>query len=333
MKSFIKYSFIFCLAFAIAGAVGYFGVNLFTRSAKEIILPELKGKNILYVLETLTHLGLNPKLHGTQYDDDIPKYAITFQDPPAGTTIKKGRDVSIYISKGQKENIIPDLRQVPLKEALLLLEKKEFKPGTLSYVPSGDTIKDNIIAQYPPAFTTRARYSLCSLLVSKGPETRVQVMPDLEGMDLEDAVGLVEKQDLPVSKIHSKTDSNLAQGIVLSQIPEFGKPVSPHTPIELTINNTLAGLKMKPEDLKGLILVSHSLDPGFLKKHVRVETDMLGVTLDLFNEYFTPGKDINILIPGNIKTKIKIFIDHKLVKTRTIDPWNRDNDSGELLWE
>ncbi len=333
MKSFIKYSFIFCLAFAIAGGAGYFGVNLFTRSAKEIILPELKGKNIIHVLETLTNLGLNPKLHGTQYDDDIPKYSITFQDPLPGTTIKKGRDVSIYISRGQKDNIIPDLRQIPLKQALLTLEKNEFKPGSLSYVYCMETLKDNIIAQYPLAFTTRPSNSLCNLLISKGPEPPVQVMPDLEGMYLEDAISLVEKQDLPVSRIHSKTDSNLAQGVVLSQIPEFGRPVSPNTSIELTANNTKAGLKMKPENLKGLILVSYSLDQGFLKKHVRVETDILGFPLDLFNEYFTPGNDINILIPGNIKTKIKIFVDHELVKTKTIDPWNRENDSGELLWE
>ena len=52
-----------------------------------------------------------------------------------------------------------------------------------------------------------------------------------------------------------------------------------------------------------------------------------------FNEYFTPGKDINILIPAGIKTKINIFVDYKLVKTRLIDPWKQDNDTGELLWE
>jgi beta-lactam-binding protein with PASTA domain len=333
MKSFIKYGFIFCLAFTIAGAAGYFAVSLFTKSAKEIILPELKGKNIIYVLETLTHLGVNPKLRGTQYDENIPKYGVTFQDPPSGTTIKKGRDVSIYISKGKKENTIPDLRQIPLKQALLTLETKEFKPGTLSYVYSSSTSKDNIIAQYPLAFTTRASNSLCDLLISKGPEPEIQVMPNLSGMDLETAVSLVEKQQLSISKIKSRSNPNLIQGIVLSQIPEFGKPIFPHTPIELIANNTLAGLQMKPANLKGLILVSHTLDHGFLKKHVRVETDMLGFPLDLFNEYFKPGKDINILIPGNIKTKIKIFVDHELVKIRIIDPWNRDNDSGELLWE
>ncbi len=333
MKSFIKYGFVFCLAFLIAGAVAYFGVSLFTKSAKEIILPELKGKNIIYVLETLTHLGLNPKLHGTRYDDIIPKYGVTFQDPPPGTTIKKGRDVVIYISKGHKENIIPDLRQVPLKHALLILEKKEFKPGTISYVHSNSTGKGQIIAQYPPAFSRVKSNSLCSFLVSLGPEPMAQVMPNLTGLGLNTAVNLLGNQHLMVSKIRSKVNPNIAQGLILAQTPEFGKPVFPLTPIELIANNTRDGLEMEPKDLRGVILVSHPLGPGFLKRHVRVETDLLGFPLDLFNEYFKPGKDINILIPAGIKTTIKVFVDHELVKTRIIDPWKQDNDTGELLWE
>ena len=333
MKPFLKYGFVFCMAVFIAGAVAYFAISLFTRSAKEIILPELKGKNIIYVLETLTHLGLNPKLHGTRFDDFIPKYGVIFQDPPPGSTIKKGRDVVITISKGHKETILPDLRQIPLKQALLILEKKEFKPGTLSYVHSDSTGKGHIIAQYPLAFSTVKRNSLCNFLVSRGPEPMAQVMPDLKGLGLNAGVNLLENQHLLVSKIRSKVDPNLAQGVILSQTPEFGKPVYPFTQIELIANNTRDGLEIEPQNLRGVILVTHSLSPGFLKRHVRVETDTLGFPLDLFNEFFKPGKEINLLIPAGIKTKIKIFVDHELVKTRCIDPWNPDNDTGELLWE
>lgn len=321
------------MAVLFAGAVAYYSVSLFTKSAKEIILPELRGKNIIYVLETLTHLGLNPKLHGTRFDDIIPKYGVTFQDPAPGTTIKKGRDVVIYISKGHKENIIPDLRQVPLKIALLTLERKEFKTGTLSYVYSDKTGKDQVIAQYPPAFSTVKSNSLCSFLVSRGPEPMALVMPDLGGLGLNRAVNLLESQDLVVSRIRSSVDPNLAQGLILSQTPGFGKPVFPQTSIELVANSSREGLQMKPENLRGLILVSHTLGPGVLKRHVRVETDYLGFPLDLFNEYFKPGKVINILIPAGIKTKINVFVDFELVKTSIIDPWSRGNDTGELLWE
>ena len=119
MKSVAKYGFVFFMAVFIAVAVGYFAISVFTRSAKEIVLPKLTGNNIIDVLETLTNMGLNPKLHGTQYDDIIPKYGVIFQDPSPGSTIKRGRDVVITISKGQKENTLPDFRQVPLKQALL----------------------------------------------------------------------------------------------------------------------------------------------------------------------------------------------------------------------
>jgi len=333
MKSVLKYGFIFFMAVFIAVAVGYFAISLFTRSAKEIVLPKLTGNNIIDVLETLTNMGLNPKLHGTQYDDIIPKYGVIFQDPPPGSTIKKGRDVVITISKGQKENTLPDFRQVPLKQALLILEKKEFELGTLSYVHSNRTGKDQIIAQSPPALSRIKSNSLCSFLVSRGAQPLAQVMPHLTGVDLNTAVSLIESQHLQIFKIVSKADPNLAQGIVLSQTPEFGKPVFSFTPIKLWVNNKTPGLELAPEDLTGLILVSYTLSPGFLKRHVRVETDYLGFPLDLFNEYFTPGKDINILIPAGIKTKVSIFVDYELVKTRIIDPWKQDNDTGELLWE
>jgi len=333
MKSVIKYGIVFFMAVFIAGAGGYFAVRLFTRSAKVIVLPKLIGNNIIDVLETLTNMGLNPKLDGTRFDDIIPKYGVIFQDPPPGSTIKRGRDVVITISKGQEENTLPDFRQIPLKQALLILEKKEFKLGTLSYVHSNSTGREQIIAQTPAALSRIQSNSLCSFLVSRGPEPLAQVMPNLTGINLNSAVSLIENRHLAIFKIVSKADPNFEQGIVLSQTPEFGNPVFSFSPIELTVNSKTEGLEIAPENLNGLILVSYPLSPGFLKKHVRVETDFLGFPLDLFNEYFTPGKDINILIPAGIKTKINIFVDYKLVKTRLIDPWKQDNDTGELLWE
>ena len=57
-----------------------------------------------------------------------------------------------------------------------------------------------------------------------------------------------------------------------------------------------------------------------------------------------PGKMINLLIPGKIKTKIRIFIDHELVQVKTVDPWRRQPDpaldswhwhlnTGDFTWE
>jgi serine/threonine-protein kinase len=334
VKLILKYAFIVFAAFIIAGSIAYYSVSLFTQSADEIILPQLTGKNIIYVLETLTSMGLNAKLHGTQYDDTIPRYNIISQDPQPGATIKKGRDISIYISKGTKENNFPDLRQIPLSQALILLEKNEFKRGQISLTYSVKTQKDCVIAQYPEPFSNGLKGSLCHLLVSRGAAPLGMVMPDIKGLQIEKASAIIEKHSLGISKIISNKDLNQDSGVILSYTPEAGSHVTSATPIIIVVNSYTKHKQIDPDQLNGVILLTHSLGPGFLKQHVRVETDMFGPIMDLYNEYMKPGEDINILVPSGIKTRLDIFIDHRFEKTIIIDPWKKDNDTGDMiLWE
>ena len=333
MKSILKYALIFSTAFLIAGTIAYYSVRVFTQSADEIILPELTGKNIIYVLETLTSMGLNAKLHGTLYDDKIQKYSVISQDPKPGATIKKGRDVSIYISKGPKENTLPDLRQIPLKEALILLEKNEFKKGQVSFTYSSKTPINNIIEQYPGPFSTALKGSFCHLLVSRGANPPGMVMPNINGLRLEKAAAIIKDHHLNISKIISKKDLNQNYGIILSYTPKAGSHVTENSTITLVVNSPENNQIMDPDKLSRLILVTHSLGPGFLKRHIRVETDMFGPMIDLYNEYMKPGEDINILVPSGIHAAINIFVDHRFERTIIIDPWKEENDTGELLWE
>lgn len=324
---------IFLAVFFIAGTIAYYSVRMFTQSADEIVLPELTDKNIIWVLETLTNMGLNAKLYGTQYDDAIPRYSVISQDPKPGATIKKGRDVIIYLSKGKKENVIPDLRQIPLKQALILLEKNEFQKGQISFTYSSKTETESIIAQYPEPFSTALKGSACNLLVSRGIAPLEMVMPDMKGQRLETASSMIEKYHLTLSKISSDLDEKQNYGIVLAQMPEAGSYVTQASHIALVVNNSEKNKQMLPDKLTGLILITHTLYPGFLNQHVRVETDMFGPVFDLYNEYMKPGTDINLLIPSGIKTTITIFIDYTLEKIITIDPWKEDMTTGEHLWE
>lgn len=166
MKQAAKYLAVFLFAFGIAGGAGYLGVTAFTRSAPEVVLPNLVGENIIDVLETLTRMGLNPKLHRTRFHDRIPKYGVCFQDPEAGATIKKGRDVILYISKGFKEIQMPDIRQIPLKEGLIKLEELEIQPERILHVTAAGTTKGAVMAQYPlpwPGFQPAAAAACWSL--------------------------------------------------------------------------------------------------------------------------------------------------------------------------
>lgn len=333
MRSFLKYPLIFILAFLFSGVVVFYAIKAFTISAQEVVLPQLKGKNILYVLETLTRLGLNAQLYGTRYDDTVPKYAVITQDPAPGSTIKKGRDVIIYISKGRKENIVPDLRQLELSEALLRLEKLEFKKGHISTIFSAQGNPDHVLAQFPKPFTTALKGSVCNLLVARGPSPKKTMMPDITGLSLNQAARVLEQKRLKPSQITAGKDTTKSAGTVLSQIPAFGHPVTLDDRITLVANNLGEGLTMDPDKLEKVRLVSYFLKPSFLKSRVRIETDYFGSAIDLYNEYQSPGERISLLIPADKKAEIRFFIDNHLETITIVDPWEQEIKTGELPWE
>jgi beta-lactam-binding protein with PASTA domain len=334
MKSFFKYTAIFGIGFIAAGAIAYYSVRLFTQSADEVVLPQLKGKNILYVLETLTNMGLNAKLYGTEYDDSIPVYSVISQDPLPGATIKKGRDVIIYISKGPQQIIIPDLRHLTINTALLALEKNGFKVGHISYTFSDHTRKDQVIAQYPHPFSNASKGQVFNLLISKGLQASGIAMPDLSGLDMNSAYTLIQSHQLTLGSVTSRFHKNKTIGRIIGQKPDPGHYVTGLNPIELVVNDVRQNQTFQPQKLKGVRLVSYRLPPGFLKKHVRVESDLFGPVLTLYDEFMKPEEEISLLIPGGIKTQIDIYIDHNFFKTITIDPWSDTPGAGEdLLWE
>ncbi len=321
MKTFLKYFLIFLSAFAATAAGTYIAVTLVASDSKEVVLPDLKGKNIIFVLETLTALDLNPKLYGTEYNNTCPRYHVLSQDPEPGMVIKKGRDVILYISKGVKHIKIPDLRHMFLKDAEILIGKNEFKTGFKSKTYSDKIAKDRIISQYPNAYDSQERNSKINLLISKGMNLKKYAMPDLYLIPLKDATNTLNNKKLNISLIKSENLLTLPQNVVLKQIPSAGSVITKETKISIIVNKKTNGQFLDPDLLKSIVVITHFLEPGFLKKHIRITADLFGFEFNLVDKYVSGAKNVYALVPGGIKTKVKIFIDDELVKTKIINPW------------
>jgi serine/threonine-protein kinase len=113
----------------IVGISAFFVLTLMIKSEDTVIIPKVTGKDVIYALEILSDLGLNTKVKGSEYNDNIPKNHIIFQDPEPGSEIKKGRDVKIILSKGAKEALTPNLKGLTIDQARIILEENELCPG------------------------------------------------------------------------------------------------------------------------------------------------------------------------------------------------------------
>ena len=318
----IKIAGLFVAFLVVAGASAYLTLTFIIKSEDNVIVPNLVGKDVVSALELLSDLELNTKVTGSAYSQQFPKNHVTFQDPDAGSEIKKDRDVRIIISKGARNILMPNLTGLSEQQARIIMEENDISGGHLSRAYSKAIEKDHIITQVPAAGKMITRGSMANLLLSMGPRPVEYKMPDLSGLLLEEAVFMIEKAQLAVGNIRSSFDKRQPRNLIIRQEPLSGHRVIENSPVHLVINRpagkTTNGRLHRP--LYGSLL-RHQITNGLLKKRLRVEMESLGKSIDLFDDYVKPGEDIWFLVPRDQDAAVFIFEDDKLVNTHLFQAW------------
>jgi serine/threonine-protein kinase len=305
----------------IVGVSAYLTLTLIIKSEDTVVVPDLVGKNVVYVLELLTDLGLNTKVKGSEYSAVVPKNNVVFQEPEPGAEIKKGRDVRIIISKGAKSILMPNLKGLSIQQARIILEENSLCRGEISSTYNDNMKKDEVIAQVPSAGAMITRGGCANLLVSMGIRPRAYKMPDLKGLSLDSAIPLIESSDLVLGKIKSLFQKDKPLNAIVDQEPLSGHYVTEKSVVSLVINRR-PGRKGQEylHAANGVGLFRYRLENGFLKRRIRVRLNSFGVSNDLIDGFMKPGEEIWLLIPKNNAT-VFLYEDGELVKTQIYDAW------------
>ncbi len=308
------------LAFLLAaGASAYLTLTFIIKSEDTVIVPDLVGKDVVSALEILTDLQLNTKVNGSEYNQKFPKNHVTFQEPEAGSEIKKDRDVRIIISKGAKTILMPNVVDLSEQQSRMIIEQNGLTRGKLSRTYSVTAQEDHVIVQIPRAGTMITRGAKVDTLVSSGPRPVKYIMPDLADHSFDQAVVLIENTNLFVGNIRSSFDKHKVRNSVISQEPLAGFSVKVSNPVHLVINRP-AGSDRLHRPLYGSLL-QHRIHSGFLIKHVRVELENTETTAEIFDDFIKPGDEIWVLIPRDHDAAVFIYEDDDLVRTRLYEAW------------
>jgi serine/threonine-protein kinase len=306
----------------VAGASAYLTLTLIIKSEDAVIVPDLVGKDVVSALGVLTDLELNTKVVGSEYNQKFPKNHVTFQEPEAGSEIKKDRDVRIIISKGAKTILMPNVVTLSEQQARMIIEENGFFRGKLTHTYSFTVEKDHVIVQIPQAGTLITRGAQVDILVSSGPRPVKYLMPDLSGHSYDQAVLMIENANLTVGDIRSRFDKQKTRNSIIHQEPLAGYSVKASSPVQLLINRPsgkAAGDRLH-RPLYGSLL-QHRINNGFLKKRVRVELENTETTTDIFDDYIKPGNEIWILVPRDHDATVFIYEDDEIVRTRIYEAW------------
>ena len=193
----ISKSFIINLGIAVIVVIVIFFIlfkflDIFTRHGKELIVPDFSGMTVFEVDSAGYFEQFDLFVIDSLYDDKNKKGAIVMQDPLPDSRVKKGRNIYVSIVATMPETvIIPDLKDLTLRQAVNILESHKLKAGKLIYAPSFD--KNAILEQFYMGDTahpgdTLQKGSVIDLVIGSGEKLYKIPIPFLIGKTREEAI-------------------------------------------------------------------------------------------------------------------------------------------------
>jgi serine/threonine-protein kinase len=231
-------AFPYLIAAAGGFLIAYTAVFLFAFPAEVLpddgILPNVVGKTFEDATVALQKAGFPAQQGETRFSRTVSANVVLQEDPPAGSRQKRGTNVVLALSGGQKTAEVPVTTNMSQQQARISIENTGLVMGNVSEQLS-DAPRGLVIATSPPAGTKVELPGTVDIVLSKGPAT--VNMPDLYGRSVGEARSMVEQIGLRIAGVSRDTSSLQPENTVIRQLPTAGATISAGGAVSLTVSH------------------------------------------------------------------------------------------------
>jgi beta-lactam-binding protein with PASTA domain len=226
-----------------------------TISSGPSVVPDLVGLTRLEA-EALLRQNFSFSV-GTvteQLDEDVPEGIIISQDPAAGTQVPGGSaTIDIVISMGPTLDLeIPNVVGLRVDEAENVLLSFELTLGALTTAASDTVPVGYVISQNPIEGAQALRGTPVNLVISSGPLTRGELIPDVVGQNLFEARQTLALSGYPLGTVTLQPSDTISNGIVISQDPAAGDMLTGRGGVNLVVASESSNSDLTIPDVVGL---------------------------------------------------------------------------------
>jgi eukaryotic-like serine/threonine-protein kinase len=222
------------LGFALIIAVGgvmilLIWMNFYTRHGQARAVPNFVGLTMEQTVKLAKKSRLRYQIIDSIYTSAVPRGCIAEQNPKPGFKVKKWRNVVLTINAFHPEMVaMPNLVDLPLRQAKALVESSGLEIGQLKYRP--DLSIDVVIDQQYNGTNIREgdsiqKGSVVDLILGKGLSNQRTSVPYLLGLKLEPAKNRILGSSLNLGTfVYDNTIVNASDSInafVYKQNPEY----------------------------------------------------------------------------------------------------------------
>jgi serine/threonine-protein kinase len=182
----------------------------FSTSTK--LVPKVVGERATRATTMLQKSGFKVKTHAVQ--SNVKPGFVVSQDPKPRTETDEGSTVDLGVSSGPGVGVVPDVSNLPLKQAIQTLNDNGFKV-TQDTQHSQTVPKGTAIRTSPKSGTTLPKGTDVRLFVSSGPQK--VVVPPVVGQDAN--VARVRLESAGFKVVDQLATSTAPKGRVTAQDP------------------------------------------------------------------------------------------------------------------
>ena len=212
---------------ALLGVIGY------KVTGSYVAMPQVVGLESDQAQAKVSESGLTSVVT-KDFSETIPSGTVLSTIPDAGIKARKGRDVTIVVSKGQERYVIPnDLAGKDPSKAQNELEDLTLNVSGTKQIYDDKIKIGQVVRTDPKAGSKVKRETNVILYVSKGPAP--VTIPGIAGQDVTKVQAQLTKLGLK-SSIDSEIFDASPEGSVISSDPAPGQVVPRGTTIKLTVS-------------------------------------------------------------------------------------------------
>lgn len=205
-------------------------LNNTTRHGESLTVPDITGLSIDDAMSILTAKNLKFIITDSLFFEDKPKNSVLDQNPSPQSKVKEGRVVYLTLNSNKAPLVtMPNLIDVSLRQAQVLLQSVGLKSGKLIYKPdiAQNVVLEQLYGNSPSVAGSKIpKGSVIDLVLGDGLGQGNISLPNFEGLTLDEARNLLASSSLSLgSVIYQGNISDSSAATVVQQQPLFAEGV------------------------------------------------------------------------------------------------------------
>lgn len=209
----------------------------FARMGADKVVPDLIGSNQEQARVIAESRDLLLVVGGEEENEEMPAHIVFRQMPLPGSVVRSKSTITVFVSKGSSNIVMPDLNGLGLSEATVRITELGLTIGEVKSEENAQVEKDKIISTVPEAGTRVQPQTSITVLLSRGVETAP--VPRLIGKSFSSAKRMIENAGFTVGNVRYEVSTEFNVGIVMRQNPGAGRQAKKGSAIDVIVATVL----------------------------------------------------------------------------------------------